>query len=207
MAGFERQNGLGFRGTYFDFEDRAGNGMLGPIPLATHLDLYAIDLEVTQSGQFCSWNAQLSGGVRIAGIDQGLETNVGSNVVDLSRAFDGAGLTFALGMDRQLGHSCFSVYNSFRGSLLFGDATVDITALGPNLPGPILATVAQIPNQTIAVWEMQLGLQMGRDTDYGLLIARAGVEAQLWEQPPVVLGLLDDNVGLFGPSFSVTLER
>jgi len=199
--GRENCDGLGFRVTWFDFEDSTTSDVLGAT-LSSGYDVYAWDLEVTQRGRFCRWDLLASGGVRIAGIEQHLSVDALGGV-GLVRDFDGAGLTAAFGASRALGGSNLSLYSNLRGSLLYGDADVELDLGGPGPPPPF---VAELPNQTIAVWEIQLGVEYRRDFSRATLLARLGVEGQLWEQPPVLLGLGDDNVGLFGPTFGLGVE-
>jgi hypothetical protein len=202
LGGIERANGLGFRVTGYYFEDSA-SGFAGPIPLGASTEVYSVDLELTQRGQFCGWDLLVMGGVRIAGIDQELSVVLGGPAVSVSREFDGAGLTAGFEVARQLGQSPLSVYSGFRGSLLFGEADINLSTPIPPLNG----TIATVPNTTIAVWEIQLGVEYRRCMRYGTAIVRAGVEGQMWEQPSIALGLLDSNVGFFGPTFALGFER
>ena len=73
-----------------------------------------------------------------------------------------------------------------------------------NFNGEMEGTVA---DQTVAILEIQLGLQYERCTQFGLLFGRAGVETQLWELPPIVAGIGDQNIGLLGPTFAVGVRR
>jgi hypothetical protein len=204
IAAREWDNGLGFRFTGFHFDDTAGNGLIGPVGLASQTEVYAIDFELTQRAQFCGWDLMATGGVRIGGFDQALNVIVGADTLELAREFDGAGLTGGIEFNRGIGQTRLNAYGGLNFSLLFGDADVNVAATGA---APIAATVASLPNQTVAVWEMQLGVEYKRETRFGMGLARVGVEAQMWEQPPVLLGLGDDNVGFFGPTFALGLER
>ena len=44
------------------------------------------------------------------------------------------------------------------------------------------------------------------NVSYRGLFVRTGVEAQLWELPPVLLGLGDRNIGLFGYTFAAGIN-
>ncbi len=204
--GREFGNGLGFRITGFQFDDTAGNGMVGPVALASSTEIYAVDFELTARGSFCGWDSITTGGIRIGGLDQSLDVIVGADSIALARDFDGAGLTAGIEFTRPLGKTAMSAYGGFQASLLFGDADINVATAGPNVPA-IAATIATIPNQTVAVWELQLGVELERETNLGRAVARIGLEAQMWEQPPVVLGLGDDNIGFFGPTFALSFER
>ena len=194
-AGYESCEGLGFRATYWDFEDSAG---ISPtLGFGLGIDVYTADLELTQRAQFCGFDLLASGGVRIGGLEQ----SIFAPGFSLVRDFDGAGLTFGVGFERQVGCSPFDIYGKFRGSILFGDTDINVS------PPPPGVTVATLNNQTMPIWEMQLGLEYNRKTSYGNLFARAGVEAQVWDVPPVVIGLFDTHIGFFGPTFAIGVER
>lgn len=197
-AGREWSNGLGGRITYFDFEDAATSVVAG-VPLNAGVDIYTFDFELTQRGHFCNWDFLLSGGLRVGGLEQNFAAAALGGVAVL-RDFDGAGLTMALGFNRPVGTTNLSLYGNFRGSVLFGDA--DVTG---NLFG--VPFVAQIPNETISVLEMQLGVEYRREMAFGVGFLRTALEAQTWEQPPVLLGVGDANIGLFGPTIAFGLER
>lgn len=126
----------------------------------------------------------------------------------LSQDFHGAGLSFALEGQHRIGASCFSVYGSARGSLVYG--ATDVGAGVENIRLLRIGTEdvnLVIGDRTVAIWELKLGLQYERQTRLGTVFAQAGVESQLWELPPVALGLGDESIGLFGPTFAIGLER
>jgi hypothetical protein len=218
--GWENCDGLGVRVTYFDFEDDASQFqriLAGTTVLERSIDIYAWDIELTQRLDLCGWDLEISSGVRIAGLESrfgGFDVNPEvDGALSLKSDFDSAGLTFAVGFDRQIGCSGLSAYGNFRGSLLYGSADVHGTLiagggfLGIPHPDFVDANIGEINNETISVIELKLGLQYDHCTSYGNLFVRAGVEGQLWEQPPVLLGLLDDNIGLFGPTVAVGFSR
>ena len=174
IAGRRLCSGLGARVRYFDFEDRAGDG--------SALDIYAVDLEFTHAANFQGWNTTMSGGVRIAGFEN---TNYKNNDYD----FDGAGLTFGVEFERTCWWRSLGLFGNLRGSLLFGDTDT----------GDDIAYNGTYSNEAIAVWEIQTGLQYERETQFGMLVSRIGMEAQLWDHR--------DNFGLVGPVASVVLKR
>jgi hypothetical protein len=105
---------------------------------------------------------------------------VGPDSISLARDFDGAGLTAGIEFTRPLGKTALNAYGGFQASLLFGDADINVATAGPNVP-PISATIATIPNQTVAVWELQLGVEFKKETGLGMAVARIGLEAQMWD--------------------------
>jgi len=212
-GGYESCEGLGFRATYWEFEDSSGLTPLGVggVNLGLGVDVYTVDLELTHRAKFCGFDILASGGVRIGGLKQSLfaaaQTQAGPASIAISRDFDGAGLTFGVGFDRQVGCSPLSLYGNFRGSILFGDSDIDLNVNVPPFVPLAANNAATLKNQTLPIWEIQLGLEYNRETGFGDLFARAGVEAQVWEVPPVLLGLGDDHLGFFGPTFAIGLER
>jgi hypothetical protein len=180
------------------------------------------DIEISQRADFCGWNLMMTTGIRIARIKQVHATratgflannqNV-SGAVDIGsgREFTGAGLTASFGWEREIRCSGFGLYGNLRGSVLFGDTDYDVF-VGPSgaFAGPIRnvdVNTAKVKDQPVVVTEIQLGAQYRRGTDYGVVFVRAGVEGQVWELAPVASGLMDENIGLFGPTFTVGLER
>ena len=207
-GGYESCEGLGFRATYWEFEDSSGvSPLVGPLGIGLGVDVYTVDLELTHRAKFCGFDILASGGVRIGGLKQTLFASIPGNSVAIARDFDGAGLTFGVGFDRQIGCSPFGVYGNFRGSILYGDSDIDLNVNIPGLLVGPLNNVATFKNQTLPIWEVQLGLEYNHDISNGALFARAGVEAQVWQVPPVLLGLGDDHLGFFGPTFSIGWER
>ena len=209
----ERQssNGLGWRIAYWRFGDTASlelyDGDASGTVITSGLDFYTVDLELTHRGRFCDWDINSSIGVRIGGmgIDESVEYN--GNRGSLNQDYTGAGLTFSIGTQQELWRSNWSVYGGFRCSLLYGVTEFDASANVDEYVTYDGAFKGSVAGQTMSVLEIQLGLQYERCTRYGLLFARAGVETQLWELPPVLFGLGDKNVGLLGPTFLIGLRR
>jgi hypothetical protein len=208
--GRRSSEGLGWRITYWKFDDTAEVQFNEPIreaALTSGLDLYTVDLELTRRGRICGWDIFSSVGVRIGGIETEEALRMDDNFGSFTQSFTGGGLTFSIGTEQGLGSSNWSVYGGFRGSLLYGVADFNASATvdqGIRFEGDLRGSVA---DQTVSVLELQLGLEHQRCTRFGLFFARVGVETQLWELPPVLLGLGDRNVGLLGPTFLVGLRR
>ncbi len=214
--GRERPGGFGWRITGWHFDDRAWVALEDveffgePLDMvvANDIDLFTVDFELTRRGRFWGWDLLASGGVRIAGIDRALDLTIEGEDSWLRNDFDGAGLTFAIGARQQLGRSNLHAYGDFRGSIIFGENDFDVRI--PALTVGDLAFAGldgSVSDETVMIWEIQLGLEYEQPTRFGTIIGRAGVEAQTWEVPPVLLGLGDENVGLFGPTFSLGMRR
>jgi hypothetical protein len=206
--GRQRPNGVGWRVSWWDFEDSAGIVDDGLYELSHSLDFFTVDLELTRQGKFCGWDLDSSIGVRIAGAGSDWRFYWEEDSALLSQDFTGAGLTFSVGTEQPFGRSGFSVYGGLRGSLLYGVNDVNFV-LDEDYFGelPYVDVRASVYDQTVSVLEMRLGLQYERCTRFGVFFTRAGVEAQLWEIPPVVAGLGDSNIGLFGPTFALGFSR
>ena len=208
--GREAANGLGWRVSFWQFKDSASlqfPSALENAVLDSDLNLYAVDFEVTRRVNFCGWDVLGSMGVRVGGVDTSASVSTTTINGAINDHFTGAGLTCSLASHQALGQSNWSVYGGFRGSLMYGmtrfDMNADITQF-ITFNGGLSGTIA---DQTVAAWEMQLGLQYERCTRYGLLFGRAGVEAQLWQLPPVIAGIGDQSIGLLGPVFAIGLSR
>jgi hypothetical protein len=236
-GGVENCNGFGIRGAYWQFEDGANgtvNGLQGVIPVigTTQIDSLSIfsshrfqvgDLELSQRADFCGWNLMMTTGIRVAQVDQrhgiggtGHDVNnpalTGAIDISAARRFSGAGLTASIGWEREIRCSGFGLYGNLRGSVLFGDtkysAALNTTGAANNFAPPSgSVTFAKVKDQPVVVTEIALGAQYKRNTNYGVMFVRAGVEGQVWEFAPVALGLLDESVGLFGPAFTIGFER
>jgi hypothetical protein len=213
-VGREYASGLGWRVAGWVFDDHAGVSFGDSAELNSELDLYTVDLEIMRRGRFCGWSLLASGGVRIAGIDRMYSFESEDFLAWLDDDFDGAGLTFAVGADQRLGASHFSVYADFRGSIVYGgtDFEVGIGGFGEvdgdlDMIGDLETIHGSVKDRTVLIWQMRLGLEYERPLRFGTLFGRAGVEAQAWELPPVALGLGDDTIGLFGPTFALGLRR
>ena len=203
-------NGLGWRAAYWTFQDAARlefPPQFQNAALSSALNLYTVDLELTRQARFACWDVSTSIGARIGGVDieEALTTDLNSG--SINEHFTGAGLTFSLGTQQPLGQSHWSLCSGFRGSLLYGATSFNMSAdvnEAIQFHGGLAGTVA---DQTVAIWEIQAGLQYERCTQIGILFGRAAVEAQLWELPPVIAGLGDKSLGLLGPTFAVGLRR
>jgi hypothetical protein len=208
--GRQSSNGLGWRIALWKFDDTATVEFPQQVQnaaLTSNLNLYTIDIELTHQLKLCTWDISSSIGVRIGGIGTDEMFRMGNNVGSFDENFTGGGLTFSIGTKQVLGSSNWSVYGGFRGSLIYGVTKFNMSAavnqvihFDGQLEGSVL-------DQTVSILELQLGLQYERCTRFGLFFGRLGVETQLWELPPLVAGIGDQNVGLLGPTFCLGLRR
>lgn len=205
--GQEYASGLGWRVSGWTFDDHASVDFLGLAELNSEIDLYTVDFEILRRGRFCGWDLLASGGVRIAGIQREYSIGTDDLLLWFNDDFDGAGLTLALGAEQGLGCSNFSVYADFRGSIVFGDTDFEI---GIGDMGDVIGVIddleaihGSVNDRAVLIWQMRLGVEYERTLRVGTLFGRAGVEAQAWQLPPAALGLLDDTIGLFGPTFAL----
>jgi hypothetical protein len=207
------ENGMGWRVAYWRFADSAKLDFPSNVSLSSKLNFYTVDFELTYQAAFCGWNLQSSMGVRIGGVDTAATISTTPAAGTLGQDYLGAGLTFALATKRSLGSTPWSVYGGFRGSLLYGvsefhgDLTLDPSQFGQLPAGFPTSLRGYVADQTVAIWEMQLGLQYQHNTAYGTFVGRIGVESQLWQLPPVVLGLGSQSIGLFGPAMLVEFRH
>lgn len=183
--GYRNEAGLGLRTRFWHFNQLGVGGQ----NLDPNMDAQTLDTEVTQLFSRGRYTFDLSGGMRWGQINDHV-----SPVIDES--FRGLGSTVALFGRRQLGSGPWAIVGGARGSLLFGKH--DFAILG----APINSTQEVLP-----VMEMQMGgeysKQMFKNTSTFL---RSTLETQLWEMPPTVIGLFDQNVGLVGVTFSAGIR-
>ena len=209
-GGYESRGGLGFRASYWDFQDNTGQTVTRPDETQSQaVIVYTVDLEAIQRARFHGFDILASGGVRFGGLEQSSSSSstnpsnpyTQSNTQD----FDGAGLTFGGGLSRQIGHSRFNMYGNLRGSILFGDTDINRVysyTWGSGEDG------FMIQNQSVLIWETRLGLEYNHPTSYGNWFGRVGVEAQLWELAGG--GFRESSsggLGFFGPTFAVGFKR
>jgi hypothetical protein len=199
-----------------------GTTALDSIGLVSSHEFQVGDIELSQRAEFCGWNLMMTTGIRIARVQQvhairgtGFDINTqatGALDIGSGRDFTGAGLTASIGWEREIRSSGFGFYGNLRGSVLFGDTKYSAFAVptgaanNGNFPS-FNEEIAKVKDQPVVVTEIALGAQYERCTNYGVMFVRAGVEGQVWEFGPVALGLMDETIGLFGPTFTVGFER
>ncbi|QDT11750.1 hypothetical protein [Planctomycetes bacterium K23_9] len=189
--GRERADGLGFRATYFNFDDTSDPSDLG---VETGLELHTLDLEVTSRLKFCGSDLLLSTGFRYADVNQSYELpGLGSLEFDS----DGAGLTVGGRYTRSLGQTAWDLSVSGRASLLLTDNELAI-------PG-LVSVVAE--ESTMKIWEAKVGVSRSRELASGaLFVSEFAFETQNWDAAAIA-GIIGNEFSLYGPTFRFGINR
>jgi len=200
ILGYEGDQGGGAQVRWFTFDNVIGYSGIedhggGLVALAgnTVLDIDSFDAELTQRGQFRSWEWLGTAGVRIGSLslredaindinwEQFAEFSwVGRSGVE----FNGAGPTVSVLGSRPVLWDGFSIFGGARTALLFGDLEQFRYSAGRWTN----------PNETVQVWEIQAGAEMEQEYDNFDLVLRVFWEAQRWDSDSNLLG----DVGLHG---------
>ncbi len=123
FVGRERADGLGIRGTYFQYDHKTDPSAIGVI---TGLQLHTFDLEATSRTKFCGSDVQLSAGFRYGHLTQDLTLpGLGSLEFDS----EGGGLTIGGQLKRDLGRTAWDLVIGGRGSILMTDNEASIPGL------------------------------------------------------------------------------
>jgi hypothetical protein len=219
--GWDNAEGVGVRARYWTFESDAtlafpqdGNhDFFGPVLGTTSwLNADTLDFEATLRGCLGQLQFQLAGGFRYATIETGLgvygEVGEGDNGGDefalagIGMDFEGIGPTIAANVVRPIGSRGLALVGSARSSWMYG--TTDIYPAGELAQIPV---AAYVDDHMMQINEVSLGVQWSRCLARGGQISVAAVwEAQAWEWAPVV-GLIHQDIGLSGPTFSFTYMR
>lgn len=177
--GVQGDNGWGVVGRFWYLNDtqRASDDIalgsgLYEFEGENRLKQYTLDFEVTRSFEWGSWLMDGSFGVRYASIEYNAALNEGailsgsliSAAAESDRAFNGTGITFALGGRRawRKNSSIHWIWNA-RGSAIFGTARYATSAVTETLDGSgwSLAGDAETArfNDTLFIGEIQGGVQ------------------------------------------------
>ncbi len=215
--GWDNAEGVGVRARYWTFESDAtlafpqdpAHGFFGPVlGTASWLNADTLDFEATMRGCLGQLEFQLAGGFRYATIETGVgvygdfsqnQPTLGGIGMD----FEGIGPTIAANVVRPIGSRGLALVGSARSSWMYG--TTDVFPVG-ELQG-VLPVAAYVDDHMMQINEVSLGVQWSRCLARGGQISVAAVwEAQAWEWAPVV-GLIHQDIGLSGPTFSFTYMR
>lgn len=175
--GYQGANGLGVRLRGFDYTQNAANGDV--------VDIQTTDFEIYDSFQLgCNWDVVVGGGLRYTDNRQvydflGVETQI-----------FGTGPVVTAELYRHISDRA-ALFAIVHESIVAGDANV----VGGNVPG---AT-----DDTMFISEIQLGAQVHREYNGGLLFARLAWEAQHYADT-VDIG---ESVTLMGVSLGAGLMR
>ncbi len=236
-VGYQGAGGLGIRARGFTYRTSGSinNGptpsafFVNPIrtaaltqsSVASRLKMNVFDLEITQQGEFSNWEFQMVGGIRYARLD--FDTNI-SGVVTFTPDFPvpasapnfisgaedsnfwGMGPTVAFEGRRPLfGWDGLALISGARYSLLFGESERNVagTAHVVSLNGPYHSR----NDDPVSVLELKVGLEYSTTMTSGARLFVAGfVEGQAWDWAAAP-GIFGDELGLWGPSLSIGLER
>jgi hypothetical protein len=159
------------------------------LAVTTRLEVQVLDLEAFQRFRTGPWDFVLSGGVRLAQVDQTYNAydNQNNNPVEFrtlasSYYFQGAGPVLALEIRRALGNSGLTAYASARGSVVIGSAQQDASFGGPMLrnddPNPQFAT--QHWDRGLPIGELEFGFEFDRRVGPVELVGQIALVGQDW---------------------------
>jgi hypothetical protein len=173
--GYQGAGGLGVRLRGFDYNQNAANGDV--------VDIQTTDFEIYDSFQLgCNWDVVVGGGIRYTDNRQ-LFTNLG---IDTQIFGTGPVVTAELYRHVSDRAALFAIVHE---SIVAGD--------GNNNIGP------QQTDDTMFISEIQLGAQVHREYNGGLLFARLGWEAQYYADTADIA----ESVTLMGVTAGVGLMR
>ena len=170
------------------------------------LDVYTLDIEGVQKADAFGMNITASVGFRYASMKQYFSSSVVRGPATIgslnwTREFEGGGLIAGGEARKSLGGSALSLVGSARGSLLYGEKTLqrttvnDITPVGSRVsPNVILEDADEVSG----IFELTAGLEWSRATKIGELYFRGSYETQLWTAAgaPTLTFLGFDGIGL-----------
>lgn len=159
------------------------------LTVTTELYLSVGDLEAIQTFQTGGFDFLVSGGIRLAQIDQTYNAyDFQSAIPTAPRTlastynFRGIGPTLSLELRRALGSSGLGVYSIARGSAVFGSANQNAAFFGQELrnddPNP--QSASEHRNRAIPVADLEAGLEFGRQVSNSWLFGQIGLVAQEW---------------------------
>jgi hypothetical protein len=198
-GGYRNAQGLGMRLRYWDYNARA-RGELFSANFDTTQQVLAIDGEVTQMLQVGMYELDVSLGLRWGQIAR----KAIFPDAFISQDFGGLGPTAALWARRPLGSSNFALVGGSRVSMLFGDNDYTV-GVDPSITDLRFTLTSQ--HAAVMVYELQGGVEWSRITaNDSRLFVRVQGEAQVWQIPPALFGLLANTTGLVGVSGAIGLD-
>jgi hypothetical protein len=179
-----------------------------------NIDLDVLDAEGTWRKGYDWGSVTVTGGVRVASLDQEYQARVftpGGAVESTVRSnhdFEGAGPTISLFGRRRLGMSNFALFANGRFSALYGEERSKIREVSSATSDPDFNEVWSEENDTLMpVTELQFGVDwttaLWGSTQ---LFLRAGLEGQIWFDAGTAMANIDSdspadndgNLGFFG---------
>lgn len=151
------------------------------------LEVHTTDLEGTIAHTLGRTELLVGGGIRHASMNQHYSaqvTRMGALLGDITwdRKFEGTGLILSGDARHPLGDNGFAVVGNVRGSLLFGEKTINRRVIGDLTPTPGAPIISfQDADEVTGIFEAAIGAewsgQIGKSTEVFL---RALYETQLW---------------------------
>ena len=175
--GYQGDSGLGVRMRGFDYSQNAANG--------DFVDIQTFDVEVYDSFQLgCNWDVILGAGLRYT--DTAVAPFGGGEVTTDFQIF-GTGPVVTAELYRHVSDRA-ALYAIVRESIVAGDGNVGLNT---------------VTDDTLMISEIQLGGQVHREYNGGLLLARLGWEAQYYADVPDIV----ESTTLMGVNLSAGLMR
>ena len=116
--------------------------------------------------------------------------------------FEGIGPTVAIDVRRPFGNRGLALVGSARSSWMYGETDINGAGILDPIPVGLYAD-----DHMMQINELSLGVQWSRCLARGGQIAVAALwESQAWEWAPVA-GLIHQDIGLTGPTFSFSYMR
>ncbi len=212
--GWDNADGLGVRARYWTFDSDATLAfpvanhppVFGPIDgTQSWLGADTLDLEATQRGCLGNLEFQLAGGFRYANMETGVGVYGTAPIpfeagIDID--FEGVGPTVAIDVRRPIGNRGLALVGSARSSWMYGETDINGSGVLDGIPAGLYAD-----DHMMQINELSLGVQWSRCLARGGQISVAALwESQAWEWAPVA-GLIHQDIGLTGPTFSFSYMR
>lgn len=215
--GWDNAEGLGVRARYFTFDADATQAFPVPLPIGpilleglnTQLAAQTFDFEATQRGCLGNLEFQLGGGFRYAKMETGLGV-VGTAFIPgptpffggIGMDFEGVGPTVAIDVRRPFGSRGLALVGGARSSWMYGTTDFHGTGFAEGFPLSVYAE-----DHMMQINELSMGVEWSRCLARGGKVSVAALwEAQAWEWSPVA-GLIHQDIGLTGPTFSFSYMR
>lgn len=143
--------------------------------ITNSLKAQALDLEVTQTLNFCRAEIMLGAGLRYALLEKEFDAVIpGVDFLTARHDFEGVGPTISMDVRLPIDcYGCWSLYGGCRYSILFGESW----AYGENGSDPFNYTLDEV----LSIGEIEIGVEWTRSVSrWGLFVVRAGYEGQVW---------------------------
>jgi hypothetical protein len=229
--GYTGSSGFGVRGRYWSFETDSEERPVNPTGVAgtttvilssagldgtslqtnvandiltvgQSLNIYIVDLEMTQEFSCSSWVILLAGGIRYGSFQQDYAASVVSGTTmlatfaeDHTQEFQGVGPTLAYELRRPLMESV-ALYHSGRGAFLFGTHEEQFSIMNLANVGLPVFSDSRNEQRFVPMGEFELGGEYSTDLGGLRLLVRASV-----------VGIVRTDYALGGASLTASLQR